>query len=713
MDNNTPLCTNCNKNPSSVYIKSYDASGKIEKHLCQECAKNQEKGFNSNTIVNLLDVFQGFLEPNNDHSYEEPRTIHQRNQYGGNKQKSILDNFCIDLTREAMHGKIDPVIGRSTEVTRLIDILNRRTKNNPVLIGEPGVGKTAIIEGLAVQIAKGSVPSKLQNKRIFSLDLTAVTAGTMYRGMFEERMKKIAQEVQRQQDIILFIDEMHVLMGAGSSMDSNMDAANILKPYLTKGNFQIIGATTLEEYREIEKDTALGRRFQTIHVEEPNLKDTFHILKGLKSHYEEHHGISYSDDVLQACVNIADRYIFERHMPDKAIDLMDEVGSKLNLRIVSANDLRKSAIQGLLEDERLTAEANHYEEAMEIKKQRMLLESQLIKGKYQATVEEIKEIAQEITGIPVTDLSDDDKDGLLKLEARLSEKIIGQKHAVEQVVRAVKRHRVNLRKKHKPIVFLFAGPTGVGKTEMTKRLSEELFGDERSMIRYDMSEFMEAHSISKLIGSPPGYIGHDKSGGLTEKVRRRPYSVILLDEFEKAHPDVQHTFLQVYDDGRLTDSHGKTVDFSHTIIIMTSNLGATAPKTTGFTPGTSSQHYLETIHAFFKPEFVNRIDSIIPFEHLKKQDTLQIVDLLLSEIHEGLAERNVLLSLDDSVKEWLVEKGYDEKFGARPLYRTISTHIEDPITDFLIEKEHAPALRFEMDEETNSPVLKSEVLAKI
>lgn len=708
MDNKAPLCSSCNQKPSSVHIQNNFGFGNNEVYLCEECAINtQDNGLN---IINqVIDNVQAFFEPKDSYFSDEPS---QRPQFAGQKNKSILDNFCIDLTREAKSGNIDPVIGRKSEVERMINILNRRTKNNPVLIGEPGVGKTAIVEGLALQISKGQVPPKLQNMRILSLDITAVTAGTMYRGMFEERMKKIAQEVQKRKDVILFIDEMHIIMGAGSSMDSNMDAANILKPYLTKGNFQIIGATTLEEYRDIEKDTALGRRFHTIHVEEPNLKDAFKILKGIKSEYEKHHGVIYSDEVLQACVTIADRYIFERHMPDKAIDLMDEVGSRLNLRHHILEDNSKARINELLEEAREAAESERYAEALEFKKQRLALEKQFNR-KHTATIEEVKEIAQDITGILVTDLSEDDKESLLNLDARLSDKIIGQDDAVKQVVRAVKRNRVNLRKKQKPVVFLFAGPTGVGKTEMTKRLAEELFGDENSIIRFDMSEFMEAHSVSKLIGSPPGYVGHDKSGGLTEKVRRRPYSVVLLDEFEKAHVDVQNTFLQVYDDGRLTDSHGKTVDFSHTIIVMTSNLGATAPKTTGFTPGTSSQHYLDAIHGAFKPEFVNRIDSIIPFNQLQKQDTLKIVDLLLGELNAGLSERHITLTLDDQVKEWLVDTGYDEKFGARPLQRTISTYIEDSITDFLIEDGTTQNIHFVMNDSGDAPILKSNELEKV
>lgn len=709
MENKRPLCSICKQNPGSIHILNDINGSKSQQHLCEECAsKMKKKNFPNNPLESLLDVFDSLFDGNGE-EFNEPETRQPKRRNGSNsKQKSYLDNFCVNVTSEAEEGRLDPIIGREREIDRLINILNRRTKNNPVLIGEPGVGKTAIVEGLALKIAEGNVPSKLRNKRIYTLDITAVTAGTMYRGMFEERLKKIIKEVEKNKNILLFVDEMHLLMGAGSSMDSNMDAANILKPYLTRGQIQIIGATTLEEYREIEKDAALERRFQTITIGEPNLEETFAILRGLKSKYEEFHGITYSDDVLHACVHIANRYIFDRFMPDKAIDLMDEVGARLNLRHNISNQSISDRIYDLLEKERTLGEQKRFEEANEVKMQRIALERNGRSSnseKYEASVEEIKTIAQEITGIPVTDLSDSDKNSLLQLEERLKEHVIGQEKAVEQVVRAVKRNRLNLRKKQKPTVFLFAGPTGVGKTELTKRLAEDLFGDEKAMIRFDMSEFMESHSVSKLIGSPPGYVGYEKSGKLTEQIRRRPYSVILLDEFEKAHPEVQHIFLQVFDDGRLTDAQGKTVDFSHTIIIMTSNLGATAPKTTGFHSSVDAEHYLKAIHGYFKPEFINRIDSIIPFGHLSKDDILQIVDLMVDDIRHGLEEHGVTLELADGVSEWLAEKGYDEKFGARPLYRAITTYIEDIITDYLLEHEEVETIRIELGGEELKPVV--------
>lgn len=703
MDNKQPLCTICHSTPSTVHIMNEINGVTEEQHLCESCAKKQNNPLGKQ-LNKVLEVFDQFLEPNQD---DFPGNTRKRMSATA-KNKSELDKYCVDLTQEAAIGNIDPIIGRDTEINRLINILNRRTKNNPVLIGEPGVGKTAIAEGLALRISEGSVPAKMANKRILSLDITAVTAGTMYRGMFEERMKKIAKEAEKQKDVILFIDEMHIIMGAGSSMDSNMDAANILKPYLTKGRMQIIGATTLEEYREIEKDAALERRFQTITVGEPNLEETFAILKGLKSKYENFHGVRYTDEVLNACVQIADRYLFERFMPDKAIDLMDEVGARLNLRNTGSNDSTQQMIKQLFVQEQQAGDERLYPKAVKLREQRLALEAQEEERQvslYTATVEEIKLIAEDITGIPVTDLNDSDKESLLQLENRLSEAVIGQTNAVEQVVRAVKRNRVNLRKKNKPTVFLFAGPTGVGKTELTKRLAEELFGDEKSMLRFDMSEYMESHSVSKLIGSPPGYIGHEKSGKLTEQVRRRPYSVILLDEFEKAHADVQNILLQVFDDGRLTDAQGKTVDFSHTLIVMTSNLGSTAPKTTGFRAEKIEAHYLNAIHGHFKPEFINRIDSIIPFSSLDKEAILSIVDIMMQEIHEGLGERGITLEFADGVYEWLVEKGYDEKFGARPLYRTITTHIEDIVTDYLLEQEEVSMIRIEMDADSAKPVI--------
>ena len=687
MNENTPLCESCKKNPGTVVIQQRTPVGDTDDLLCKECAIERSQKQTPSFMDAIMDTVNIIFESHDQFRQGPPDNQPNKKGFSSFNQRSVLDNYCTDITKEALNGFIDPVVGRSAEIQRVINILNRRTKNNPVLIGEPGVGKTAIIEGLALKIVEGSVPAKLRHKKIMSLDITAVTGGTMYHGMFQDRMNKIIKEVEQRNDIILFVDEMHLIMGAGSSMDNNMDAANILKPYLAKGKIQMIGATTLEEFREIEKDTAFSRRYQPITVKEPTLDETFEILKGLKNTYEEYHGVLYSDDVLKACVNIADRYIFERFMPDKAIDLMDEVGARLNLKRNPPNQTDEKAIYDILDQERIAAEEERYEEAMKLKQKRLALESKHSgqDNLYEATIAEIKEIAQDITGIPVTDLSISDKDGLLNLTQRLSKSVIGQDKAIEHVVRAVKRNRANLRNKTKPTSFLFAGPTGVGKTELTKQLAIDLFGSEQSLIRFDMSEFMESHSVSKLIGSPPGYVGHENAGKLTEQVRRRPYSVILLDEIEKAHRDVANVFLQVFNDGRLTDAQGKTVDFSHTIIIMTSNLGSDKPKTTGFNVDSESTHFLDAINGFFKPEFINRIDAIVPFNSLSKELILPITQLMIDSLSSSLKENNIDLELEEGVLNWLVDKGYNEKYGARPLYRTITKYIEDLVTDYVLE----------------------------
>lgn len=687
MNENTPLCESCKKKPGTVVIQQRTPAGDTDDFLCKECAYERTQKQAPSFMDAFMDTVNIIFESSDQFRQGPPDNQFNKKGFSNFNQRSVLDNYCTDITEEASNGYIDPVIGRSAEIQRVINILNRRTKNNPVLIGEPGVGKTAIIEGLALKIIEGSVPPKLRHKKIMSLDITAVTGGTMYHGMFQDRMNKIIKEVEQRDDIILFVDEMHLIMGAGSSMDNNMDAANILKPYLSKGKIQMIGATTLEEFREIEKDTAFSRRYQPITVKEPTLDETLEILKGLKHTYEEYHGVLFSDNVLKACVNIADRYIFERFMPDKAIDLMDEVGARLNLKRNPSNQKDENTIYDIINQEQIAAKEGRYDDATSLRQMRLELESKYTgqDNPYEATIAEIKEIAQDITGIPVTDLSISDKDGLLNLTQRLSKNIIGQDKAIEHVVRAVKRNRANLRNKTKPTSFLFAGPTGVGKSELTKQLAIDLFGSEQSLIRFDMSEFMESHSVSKLIGSPPGYVGHENAGKLTEQVRRRPYSVILLDEIEKAHRDVANVFLQVFNDGRLTDSQGKTVDFSHTIIIMTSNLGSDKPKTTGFNVDSESTHFLDAINGFFKPEFINRIDAIVPFNSLSKEFILPITQLMIDSLASSLKENGIDLKLEEGVLDWLVDQGYNEKYGARPLYRTITKYIEDLVTDYVLE----------------------------
>lgn len=679
------LCDNCQSREGKIQYKGIVNGQTQEQYLCYTCAKDKSNTLGNPNFNNLLSFFNDFFGSQGNDDFRQPNQPNQKVKTRSFFSNSVLDKYCRNLNAEAENGSIDPIYGREKEIQRVIHILNRRTKNNPVLIGEPGVGKTAIVEGLALQINQGSVPDKLLNKQIYSLDVTSVTAGTMYRGMFEERMKKILNELENRDDIILFIDELHMIMGAGSAMDSDLDVANIIKPYLTNGKLQLIGATTLEEYREVEKDSALERRFQVVKVDEPNVEETIAILKNLQPYYEEFHEVKYSEEAIVACAKLADRYLSERFMPDKAIDLLDEVGARMNLLFTTNSGLtpeEKAQLEEINANEKKFADLKNYEKASFYKHQR----AQLLETK-QSIIDKsnIERIVEDMTGIPVTKLAEEDKEGLVNLEKHLNDVVVGQENAVSEVVRAIKRNRFNLRKKKKPTVLFFAGPTGVGKTELTKQLAKELFGDERNVIRYDMSEFKESHSISKLIGSPPGYIGHEKGGALTEKIRRKPYSVILLDEFEKAHNEIQHIFLQVFDEGRLTDSHDKTVDFSNTVIIMTSNLGASAPKQTGFVADTVSQFYVTAIQNRFAPEFINRIDSIVTFNHLAPEHLISIVDLLLVDLTDSLKEeKNITLTISEEAKKWLAKEGYDEKLGARPLSRTITRHIDDKITEILL-----------------------------
>jgi len=699
-------CTNCNERPGVIHFQKIFGETGSDELLCTECAQKKALGNIQNQFPNfdfdkVLGMFENAFKPQDDEDEEDfkeenkttytgkPGTNQKTKKRSSRTRRGILDEYCTDLTQLARDGEIDPIIGRNDEIERVIHILNRRTKNNPVLIGEPGVGKTAVAEGLALHIIENNVPEKLKDKHVLSLDITSVTAGTMYRGMFEERMKRIAKEIEKRDDIILFIDELHMIMGAGSSMESNMDAANILKPYLARGKMQMVGATTLEEYRKIEKDSALERRFQMVQIEEPTLAETIDILKGLRSKYEEFHGITYSEEALEACAKLADRYLSERFMPDKAIDLMDEVGSQFNLSITKeSNDPREKKIEELDEKEKEAASTEDYQTAMEYRQQRIRLEIALENEKkktYEVKPFHIEHIVEQMTGIPVSKINDEDQKGLTTLLTRLESKVIGQHKAVEEVTKAIKRNRIGIRKTKKPVSFLFAGPTGVGKTELTKRIAEEVMGDKDAVIRFDMSEFMEEHTVSKLIGAPPGYVGHEDAGQLTEKIRRRPYSIILLDEIEKANKKILNLLLQLFDEGRLTDSHGKTVDFSNTIIVMTSNLGVETPKSIGLTAASEESHYEKAIHAHFAPELINRIDRIVPFSHLTQEHIIQIVDLMMEEVIEGLAEKQITLTISESAKKFLATKGYDQKFGARPLARAITTHVEDAITDLLIE----------------------------
>lgn len=597
------------------------------------------------------------------------------------KGKGVLGQFGRNLTEIAKTGMIDPVIGRDDEIEQVVEILNRRNKNNPVLIGEPGVGKTAIAEGLALRIVEGKVPTKLLDKEIISLDVASLLAGTSYRGQFEERMKQLVQELEQNQRVILFIDEIHQIVGAGKT-EGSTDAGNILKPALARGDIQVIGATTLKEYREIEKDAALERRFQPVLVKEPSVEDTVQILKGLRPHYEAYHGVTYSDEVLAACAQLSQRYIQDRHLPDKAIDLMDQAGSMVNLKLHDQDlNAMKKRFEEVVKEKAEAAEQENYEKAAYLRQEELLLQEKMSKAeqgesKHEVTVEDIHQILEKKTGIPVAKIQTDEQTRLRNLDEELKKQVIGQPEAVEQVARAIRRSRAGFHYGDRPIAsFLFVGPTGVGKTELSRSLANTLFGDRHALVRLDMSEYMEKHAVAKLIGSPPGYIGHEDGGQLTEIIRRQPYSILLLDEMEKAHPDVQHLFLQVLEDGRLTDSHGRTVSFKDTIIIMTSNA--------------------KDIHQYFRPEFLNRLDHIIHFRALEKEDLLQIIDLLLADVERIATERQLQLEITKEAKERLVELGYDPQYGARPLRRTIQRYVEDPIVDLLLEKEHVKKIKVE------------------
>ncbi|WP_062305468.1 ATP-dependent Clp protease ATP-binding subunit [Alicyclobacillus sendaiensis] len=616
---------------------------------------------------------------------------------GGGKSGGVLEQFGRNLTELARAGKIDPLIGREDEIERTLEILNRRNKNNPVLIGEPGVGKTAIVEGIALRIAEGRVPKKLLGKTIYALDVASLVADTGIRGQFESRMKQLIAELEGRPDVIAFIDEIHLLVGAGASQ-GGLDAGNILKPALARGDIQVIGATTLDEYRQIEKDPALERRFQPVMVEEPSVEEAVRILEGLKPRYEAYHGVRYTDGAIRACVALSHRYIGDRFLPDKAIDLMDEAGSKANLQAGGDRASIEQRLAALAKEKETAIRQEAYERAAALKAEEEKLRAELAHAPSASEVpvvdeEQIAAIVEAKTGIPVTRMQADEQAKLKNLEADLAAVVIGQDEAVRQVARAIRRSRLGLRRGDRPIgSFLFVGPTGVGKTEMARRLAELLFGSKDAMIRLDMSEYMEKHSVSKLIGAPPGYVGYEQAGQLTEQVRRHPYSLILVDEIEKAHPDVQHIFLQIMEDGRLTDSQGRTVSFKDTLIIMTSNAGEIERKShVGFTTKpdeeSTAQADLGDLSAYFKPEFLNRFDAIVRFRPLGQAEMQRIVELMLGEVRELLAERGVGLSWSEEAVNWLAKRGYHPAFGARPLRRTIQTHVEDAIADRLMEEE--------------------------
>ena len=611
------------------------------------------------------------------------------------QEKGLLEEFGINVTEIARRGDIDPVIGRDDEIIRVIEILNRRTKNNPVLIGEPGVGKTAVVEGLAQKIVDGDVPHKLQGKQVIRLDVVSLVQGTGIRGQFEERMQKLMEEIRKREDIILFIDEIHEIVGAGSAGDGNMDAGNILKPALARGELQLVGATTLNEYRIIEKDAALERRMQPVKVDEPTVEETITILKGIQKKYEDYHHVQYTDAAIEAAATLSNRYIQDRFLPDKAIDLLDEAGSKMNLTLNFVDP--KVIDQRLIEAENLKSQATREEDFEKAAYFRDQIAKYKEMQKKKVTDQDtpiisektIEHIIEQKTNIPVGDLKEKEQSQLIHLAEDLKSHVIGQDDAVDKIAKAIRRNRVGLGTPNRPIgSFLFVGPTGVGKTELSKQLAIELFGSVDSMIRFDMSEYMEKHSVAKLVGAPPGYVGYDEAGQLTEKVRRNPYSLILLDEVEKAHPDVMHMFLQVLDDGRLTDGQGRTVSFKDAIIIMTSNAGTgKAEASVGFGAAREGRtnSVLGELGNFFSPEFMNRFDGIIEFKALSKENLLQIVELMLADVNKRLSSNNIHLDVTDKVKEKLVDLGYDPKMGARPLRRTIQDYIEDAITDYYLE----------------------------
>lgn len=651
----------------------------------------------------LLNALNNSNNEQNNSQDRDPRMRMGGGRRGGNNggQKSLLDQYGTDLTNLAKKGKIDPVIGRDKEIARVIEILNRRTKNNPVLIGEAGVGKTAVVEGLAQQIVDGSVPAKLQNKRIISLNMVSMVQGTGIRGQFEQRMQQLIKELEQNDNIILFIDEIHELVGAGNA-EGGMDAGNIIKPALARGDFQLIGATTIKEYRNIEKDSALARRFQPVEVKEPTTEETVKILQGIRKRYEDYHHVHYTDEAIQAAVALSSRYIQDRFLPDKAIDLLDEAGSRMNLtipyvdsekikeRLDAAENLKQEALKN--ED---YEKAAYYRD--QIEKYEKLKDQKVDPDQTPKITEKImNKIVEEKTNIPVGDLQKQEETQLKNLSTDLKNNVIGQNKAVETVARAIRRNRVGFNKSGRPIgSFLFVGPTGVGKTELAKQLAKQIFGTEDAMIRFDMSEYMEQYSVSKLIGSAPGYVGYEEAGQLTERVRHNPYSLILFDEIEKAHPDVLHLFLQILDDGRLTDSQGRTVSFKDTIIIMTSNAGQGIKEANvGFAAENSHQEqFKNALGQYFKPEFLNRLDDIVEFNSLDKKDLIKIVDLMLANTNNMVKDQGLHIEVTPEAKELLVEKGYDPSMGARPLRRTIQEEIEDKVADYKLDNPAAKDLK--------------------
>ena len=753
------LCSVCKKNPAVVFVnKIVDGKPHMD-GLCLACAKErginplasmmQQYGASEEDIENLNNQFNEIMDsmseiempeemleemendPENPSSLasmmasmfgkkdeKSSSTSQKQNENNTEKNKSkkrkILDTYGINLTEKAKNGEIDVLIGRDNEIERVTQILNRRTKNNPCLIGEPGVGKTAIAQGLALKIANQDAPAKLLKSEIYQIDMTSMVAGTQFRGQFEARMKALIEECRLAKNIILVIDEIHNIVGAGGDADHTMNAANILKPALSNGDIQIIGTTTLKEYRKyIEKDAALERRFQTVMVEEPTIEQSIKILSGIKSYYEDYHHVKVSDELIRQIVIMSEKYIHDRFLPDKAIDILDEACSKVNLtnKVLSTLEILKedlAKVQEEKENEENSDDPNKtpdYEKLANLKSHETAILNQIAEisqgnVELELNIEDVAKVIETWTRIPASKISETEAEKLLNLEKNLHKRLIGQDAAVSAVSNAIRRNRAGLKSKKRPPSFIFVGPTGVGKTELAKALAYELFGTEEAIIRVDMSEYMESHSVSKLIGSPPGYVGYDDAGQLTEKVRRNPYSLILFDEIEKAHSDLFNLLLQVLDDGRLTDSQGRVINFDNTIIIMTSNAGSNLNSNgIGFNREESSlvdARVEAALKQTFRPEFLNRVDETIIFHELNKNELLQIVDLMLSEITDELAEKNIFITFDKKVKEYILEKGYEPKYGARPLRRAIQKYIENELAECLLKNELIPNQKVKM-----------------
>ena len=737
------LCSVCHKNVAVIFTKRIEGEKTTTEGFCYECAKKkginplevlaEQSGMTDEQLDNISKQFESILgELTEDINPEDLENMEEQGNLGsifsnmfsgkkeepkdskkqsGNtkvktkqkeKKKSFLDMYGTNLTAKARRNEIDEVVGRNVEIERVIQILNRRLKNNPCLIGEPGVGKTAIANGLAIRIARAQVPAKLLNKEVYLLDMTAVVAGTQFRGQFEGRMKAIIDECKQSKNIILVIDEIHNIIGAGDG-EHSMNAANILKPSLANGEVQLIGTTTLKEYRKyVEKDTALERRLQPVLVEEPTVQATIEILKEIKKYYEDFHKVLISDDVIEQTVKMSEKYIHDRFLPDKAIDILDEACSRINLNNKELYELEvlKNRLAKIEEEKEEAVQSDSiedYQKAADLKTEECNIQDRIEELNktmivQKLTVQDIAEVIEHTTKIPVKKITEAETQKLLNLEQNLHNRIIGQDEAVKAVARAIRRNRAGLQSSKRPPSFIFVGPTGVGKTELAKTLAYEMFGSEDAIIRIDMSEYMESHSTAKLIGSPPGYVGYDDAGQLTEKVKRKPYSIILLDEIEKAHQDVFNILLQILDDGKLTDSQGNTVSFENTIIIMTSNAGSNLnTNSIGFGKNSLDKNKIENaLKEIFRPEFLNRVDEIISFDSLTKEQLLQIVDLLLKNTQEALDNKNIKLYVSDEAKKYILEKGTDLKYGARPLRRAIQRYIEDEISEMILKGDLEP-----------------------